>query len=231
MDGNGRWAQARGRPRNYGHVRGARIARQTIEECAKLGIKYLTLYTFSTENWLRPFEEVSFLMSLLEKHLRKERETLIRNNIRFHTIGDSSRLPRGVVAELNKTIEATASNTGMNLVFALSYGGRQEIAATAQRLAKDAVAGKIRPEDIDEALFDASLTTSGIPDPDLIIRTSGEFRISNFLLWQAAYSEFYICDVSWPEFTMAELERALNFYQKRERRFGRVLPAPSPLPS
>ena len=231
MDGNGRWAQARGRRRNYGHVKGAKVARATIEECVRLGIKNLTLYTFSTENWLRPFEEVSFLMGLLEKHLQKERETLIKNNIRFFTIGDQSRLPKGVISELNKTKEATAGNTGMNLIFALSYGGRQEITAAAQRLAQEALAGRLRPEEIDESLFDSYLSTSEIPDPDLIVRTSGEFRISNFLLWQAAYSEFFISDQPWPDFTMKELHRALELYSKRERRFGRVPLAPAVQPT
>jgi undecaprenyl diphosphate synthase len=228
MDGNGRWAQSKGRPRNYGHLKGAKVARKIIEECARIGIKNLTLYTFSTENWLRPFEEVSFLMSLLEKHLRRQRATLIKNNIRFHCIGDHSKLPKNVTQELKNTIEATAGSTGMNLVFAVSYGGRQEIAAAAKKLAEEALRGRINIEDIDESLFDSYLTTTAVPDPDLIIRTSGEFRISNFMLWQAAYSEFYISSLPWPDFTIKELQQALSLYEKRERRFGRVGPSVSP---
>lgn len=231
MDGNGRWAQSRGQPRNFGHIKGAKVARETIEECARIGIKHLTLYTFSTENWLRPFEEVSFLMNLLEKQLEKERETLIRNNVRFNTIGDRTKLPQGVLAQLDKTIEATANNTGMNLIFALSYGSRQEITNAAQQLAREALAGRLQPEDINEDLVDSLMSTSGTPDPDLIIRTSGEFRISNFLLWQAAYSEFFITEKPWPDFNAEELAKALDFFAKRERRFGKISASPTPPPS
>lgn len=222
MDGNGRWAQARGRPRNFGHLKGARVARSAIVSCARIGIKHLTLYAFSTENWLRPKEEVAFLMKLLERNIRKERATLMENNILFKNIGDVSRLPSGVAREMQKTIEATAKNSGMILTFAVNYGGRKEVANAARELAQRAVEGDLDPSDITEDLISENLQSSYLPDPDLIIRTSGEFRLSNFLIWQAAYSELYVTPVCWPEFTEQELFLAIESYSNRERRFGKV---------
>ncbi len=222
MDGNGRWAEARGRDRAFGHLRGARIAKQTIESCAELGIEQLTLYAFSTENWLRPKAEVSFLMLLLGRHLRKERATLVKNNIRFSVIGDVQRLPAAILEEVEKTIAATNACNGMNLTFALSYGSRQEIVDAARALALDVSAGRLAAADINEDAFAAKLQTSHMRDPDLIIRTSGEFRLSNFMLWQAAYSELYVTQTLWPEFDQDELLSALRHYASRERRFGRT---------
>ncbi len=222
MDGNGRWAQARGHHRIFGHVRGATVARGIIEHCAQLGIENLTLFTFSTENWRRPDEEVSVLMSLLARRLKRETATLIKNNIRFHTIGDLSRLPKPVLERVGKTIQETSHCTGMNLTFALSYGGRQEIAQAAQLLAQKVAQGEIDPHDIDESLFSKSLESSYLPDPDLIIRTSGENRLSNFFLWQAAYSEFYVADCCWPDFSSDQLDQALVAYRRRQRRFGKT---------
>lgn len=222
MDGNGRWAKTRGRPRNYGHLKGARVARSTIVECAKLKIKFLTLYAFSTENWLRPREEVTFLMKLLERNIRSERATLMENNIRFMCIGDFSRLPQGVAHEIKKTIEVTASNTGMTLTFAVNYGGRKEITDACKKIAEKVANGELSCENINEETLSGQLNSSYMPDPDLIIRTSGEYRISNFLLWQCAYSEFYVTDVSWPEFDREELLKAFASFEKRDRRFGQI---------
>ncbi|MCM2280216.1 MAG: isoprenyl transferase [Bdellovibrionaceae bacterium] len=222
MDGNGRWAKVHGRERTFGHLRGARVAKTMIEHCADLGVRHLTLYAFSTENWLRPKPEVFFLMRLLARHMRKERDNLVKNNIRFTTIGELQRLPHAVQAEVRKTEAATAANTGMHLVFALSYGARQEITAAVRALAQEVAEGRLKPEAINETLVQNRLETSDMPDPDLIIRTSGEYRLSNFLLWQAAYSELYITNTLWPDFTIQELEHALQSYSQRERRFGRT---------
>ncbi len=222
MDGNGRWAEAHCRERTFGHLRGARIAKTMIEHCADLGVKHLTLYAFSTENWLRPKQEVRFLMTLLARHLRKERASLMKNNIRFTSIGDLDRLPAPVVTEVRKTVLETSQNTGLHLVFALSYGGRQEITRAVQTLAEEVAAGRLAPEAITENLIAGSLQTADMPDPDLIIRTSGESRLSNFLMWQAAYSEFYVTPLLWPDFTVQNLEEAFRYYGTRERRFGRT---------
>lgn len=222
MDGNGRWAQSRRHHRVYGHVRGALVARQMIEECARRGLKNLTLFTFSTENWYRPSTEVHFLMTLLARRLKKETPTLIRNNIRFHCVGDISRLPRAVRERVAATIRETEKCTGMNLTFALSYGGRQEIAAAARDLAEQVAAGELNPADIDEALFAGTLESSFLPDPDLIIRTSGEYRLSNFFLWQAAYAEIFVCQQAWPDFSSQTLDEAFAAFWARERRFGRT---------
>lgn len=222
MDGNGRWAQVRGRDRTFGHLKGARMAKNTIETCAELGVQQLTLYAFSTENWLRPKNEVSFLMMLLARHLRKERRNLLKNNIRFSVIGDLSRLPKPVLNETEQTIEATRGNTGMSLTFALSYGSRQEITSAVQELCREAAAGRIQPDEITEKMISDRLQTATMPDPDLIIRTSGEYRLSNFLLWQAAYSELYITETLWPDFTTEELQKAFKQFSLRERRFGRT---------
>lgn len=222
MDGNGRWAQRRRRPRFFGHIKGARVARQVITECARRGVQYLTLYAFSTENWKRPETEVSFLMKLLERHLIRERQQLIDENICFHVVGDVGRLPLSVRTELLKTKEATKNNSGMQLTFALNYGGRQEIVAAVKRLASMVKVGELRIEDIDEGVFAKALEGSYQPDPDLIIRTSGESRLSNFLTWQSSYSEFFVTPVLWPDFTASELERAFEDFAGRERRFGSV---------
>lgn len=222
MDGNGRWAQMRGRDRAFGHLRGARVAKSTIETCASMGVQQLTLYAFSTENWLRPKSEVSFLMLLLGRHLRKERATLVKNNIRFSVIGDVARLPSTILEEVEKTMAATSACTGMSLTFALSYGGRQEIADAARSLARDVAAGRMSADDVTEAALAARLQTSHMRDPDLIIRTSGEFRLSNFMLWQAAYSELYVTQTLWPDFDHDELLSSFRHFASRERRFGRT---------
>jgi undecaprenyl diphosphate synthase len=222
MDGNGRWAELRHRDRTYGHLKGARVAKNTIEFCASLGIQQLTLYTFSTENWLRPHQEVSFLMMLFGRHLRKERRTLIKNNIRFSVIGDIARLPETVRAEVFKTIEETRMNTGMSLTFALSYGSRQEITGAVRQIAEAVKAGQLEPGAVTEDLINSYLQTAQMPDPDLIIRTSGEYRLSNFLLWQAAYSELFVTQTLWPDMTNDELLAAIHKFGSRERRFGRT---------
>jgi undecaprenyl diphosphate synthase len=226
MDGNGRWAQSRGYERTYGHLRGARVAKQIIEACATRGVNFLTLYAFSTENWMRPKTEVAFLMQLLARHFRKERKNLMKKNIRVQTIGDIDRLPESVAAEVQKTVSETAGNTGMTLIFALSYGSRQELTQALQKIAAQVQAGKLNAEDICEEWIERALQTANTPDPDLIIRTSGEYRLSNFMLWQAAYSELYISDTFWPNFNQEELDLAFEAYANRERRYGKVSPAP-----
>jgi undecaprenyl diphosphate synthase len=218
MDGNGRWAETRGRNRTFGHLRGARVAREIIEACSERGIENLTLYTFSSENWMRPLEEVSFLMALLSRHLKRERLNLVKNNIRFDAIGELSRLPATVLAEVNETIRATSACTGMRLTFALSYSGRQDILAAVRSLVAEGVAA----ESITEKSIEEKLQTAGMRDPDLIIRTSGESRLSNFFLWQSAYSELFITPTLWPDYTAIELDSAFAWYQSRERRFGRT---------
>ncbi len=222
MDGNGRWAKARRHNRVFGHIRGAKVAKAVIEECARLKIPHLTLFAFSTENWYRPLEEVSFLMHLLQRQLIREREALMRNNIRFQVAGDVRRLPEPVQAVVMETLEITSRNTGMILTFALSYGGRQEIAQMAREIARQAAEGTLSEEDVDEALVANLMPTSFLPDPDLIIRTSGEKRISNFFLWQAAYSEIEFEPAAWPDFKIHDLHRILNQFGSAERRFGRI---------
>lgn len=224
MDGNGRWAKVRGRNRTFGHLRGARIARDIIENSSRIGIKELTLYAFSTENWLRPLEEVSFLMALLSRHLKRERATLIKNNIQFRAIGQLSKLPTVVLEEVNKTIKATERCDGMRLNFALSYGGRQDIIQAVSKISEMAKLGQIpstKEGDISK-LFESFLWTAGMSDPDLVIRTSGESRLSNFLLWQCAYSEIFITPVLWPDYSVEHLLEALRWYDNRERRFGKT---------
>lgn len=220
MDGNGRWAKLRGEKRCHGHRVGAETVHIIAEEAAKLGVKYLTLYTFSTENWNRPEEEVSALMTLLFDSI--EEETFMKNNISFRVIGEKSKLPVHVQERLDNCIANTAGNTGMCLVLALSYSSRWEIADTARRLAQQVQQGKLSPEEIDSRLFEQNLATSFMPDPDLLIRTGGEIRLSNYLLWQCAYSELYFCDTFWPDFHEEELHKAILDYQKRERRFGKT---------
>jgi len=222
MDGNGRWAEARGHRRIFGHVKGAKVAKSIIEECTRLKIPNLTLFAFSTENWLRPKYEVSFLMSLLRRYLQKERAELIAKNICFSCIGDLSRIPEPAIEEVLKTIEMTKHNTGMRLTFALSYGGRQEIINGVKEICKQVLDGKVKVEDITEASLSTCLNSSYLPDPDLIIRTSGETRLSNFFLWQAAYSELFFSKPNWPDFTTLDLHKALDFYVSKERRFGKT---------
>jgi undecaprenyl diphosphate synthase len=218
MDGNGRWALARGLPRVEGHRRGAERAMEIIRAASEIGIQTLTLYTFSLENWQRPESEVSLLMKLLVTYLKKEVRELVRGGIRFRTIGETWKLPQGIQSLLRDAEQKTSANTGMTLVSALSYGGRDEIL----RAVKKAVASGLPAEDITEEYFSSLLDTAGLPQPDLIIRTSGEKRISNFLLWQSAYSELYFTDVLWPDFTREELTNAVLDYRMRERRFGSV---------
>lgn len=222
MDGNGRWAKRQGLARMFGHKQGVETVHNITEAAAELGIGYLTLYTFSTENWNRPKEEVDALMGLLVDTIVKETPTLMKNNVRLLTIGDLSRLPEQTRTKFLGCIEETSKNTGLSLVIALSYSARWEITNAVQGLVKLAAQGTIRPEDINEELISSALTTKGIPDPDLLIRTSGELRISNFLLWQLAYSELYFTDCLWPEFTCEEFYKAIVDYQHRERRFGKT---------
>lgn len=222
MDGNGRWAQLRRKPRTYGHIKGARVAKQIITACAEKGLENLTLYAFSAENWLRPPTEVLFLMNLLRRYLKRETATLVKQNIRFTAIGDLSKLPEDVVRAINYATETTSENTGMNLIFAISYGSRQEITEAVKKVAQKVLNDELKISEIDEAEVHSCLSTSRFPDPDLIIRTSGEHRLSNFLMWQAAYAEFYFCETLWPEFSKEDLDIALLNFFKRERRFGAI---------
>lgn len=222
MDGNGRWAKKQGMLRAFGHENGTKSVRQTVEASAKLGIEYLTLYAFSTENWNRPKLEVDTLMKLLVKSLKNELATLQKNNIRLNTIGNSAMLPKGVYKELSDVIEKTKDNTRMTLTLALSYGSREEIISAVKELAEEVKAGRMDIGTITEEALGSRLYTAGIPDVDLMIRTSGEQRISNYLLWQSAYAELYFTDVLWPDFTEADLHRAIITYQNRERRFGKT---------
>jgi undecaprenyl diphosphate synthase len=220
MDGNGRWAQVRGKPRTFGHIKGARVAKKIITACSEKGISHLTLYAFSTENWLRPAAEVLFLMNLLRRYLKKETNNLMKKNIRFRTIGEIERLPRDIQNAIEYATNQTAGNTGLTLTFAISYGSRQEITLAMKSLANKVKSGEIDANEIDEVKIHHEMMTKGQPDPDLIIRTSGEHRLSNFLLWQAAYSEFYFSETLWPDFSVADLEIAILSYLKRDRRFG-----------
>jgi undecaprenyl diphosphate synthase len=222
MDGNGRWAQQRGMERIFGHKQGVNSVREVIECAAELGLKYLTLYTFSTENWSRPDEEVSALMEIMVQSLNNETDTLIKNNIRLNAIGDVDRLAKDVKERLFDTINLTSTATGLTLIVALSYSSRWEIVEAAKKLAADISAGKLKAGSVDENDFEKYLSTSGIPDPELMIRTSGELRVSNFLLWQLAYTELYFTEVLWPDFSKEEFYRAIIDFQKRERRFGKT---------
>lgn len=222
MDGNGRWAKRQGLARMFGHRQGVETVHQITEAAAELGIRFLTLYTFSTENWNRPKEEVDALMALLVDTIVKETPTLMKNNVRLLTIGDLDRLPQETRRKFEGCIEETSANTGLSLVVALSYSARWEITHAVQEAVRLAAAGQIKEEDITEEYISNSLTTKDIPDPDLLIRTSGELRISNFLLWQLAYSELYFTTCLWPEFTKEEFYKAILDYQHRERRFGKT---------
>lgn len=222
MDGNGRWAEERMLKRIIGHQKGVETVRGIVEECSRLGIGYLTLFAFSAENWLRPKTEVKALMALLKKYIKFETSRMIADNIRFNVIGSRDELPPDVNGAVQDAIDRTAANKGMVLTLALSYGSRQEMLRAATRMAQDIAAGRLADDTVDEKMFSAYLDTANMPDPDFLIRTSGEMRISNFLLWQLAYTELYFSGVNWPEFTVTELHRALNDYQSRERRFGRT---------
>lgn len=220
MDGNGRWATEHGKPRSYGHQAGVETVRRITSECTRLGVKYLTLYTFSTENWNRPETEIAALMGLVLSSL--EDEIFMKNNVRFKVIGDIERLPAEVQRKLQETIDHTAGNTAMTMVVALSYSARWEITKAMKDIAQKALDGQLSVDDITEDTVSQSLTTASIPDPDLLIRTGGELRISNYLLWQIAYSELYFCDTFWPDFNEADLHKAIADYQHRQRRFGKT---------
>ena len=222
MDGNGRWAKARGLDRSMGHVEGVNAVRRITEIASDLGVKYLTLYTFSTENWNRPEEEVQALMSLLVSAIHRETPDMMKKNVRLTAIGDLSRLREDAYNTLQECIDTTSANTGTTLVLALSYSSRWEITRAARQLAQEVLEQKINPNDITEAMVSDHLTTKNIPDPDLLIRTGGEKRISNFLLWQLSYAEFFFTDVFWPDFREEELYEAILYYQQRERRFGKT---------
>jgi undecaprenyl diphosphate synthase len=220
MDGNGRWAQNHSLGRIAGHRKGAESVRKVVEACRAIGISYLTLYAFSSENWSRPEKEVSALMTLLERYLKSEVKVMIKNNIRLLTIGDTAALPEQVRAVLGDTIEKTAGNTAMTLVLALNYGSHDEILEAVRKLVEQALQGKIDASDITAERFQGYLYTKGMPDPDLLIRTSGEYRLSNFLMWQTAYTEFYFTDTLWPDFREEQLIEAILEFQRRERRYG-----------
>lgn len=222
MDGNGRWAQKKGNIRLFGHKAGVESVRDITESCAQLGVEYLTLYAFSTENWDRPPAEINGLMKLLVQTLRNEADRLNRNDIKLVTIGQTERLPAKCQRQLQEVIDLTANNNRMQLCLALSYSGRWDIKKAVKNIAEEVEKGNIKPDQIDDDLIGSFLSTASIPDPDLIIRTSGEFRISNFLLWQLAYSELYITETYWPDFRRDELYKAIFSFQKRDRRYGKV---------
>ena len=222
MDGNGRWAQRRGLNRLEGHRRGKDSVRAVVETSRRLGIPYLSLFAFSTENWQRPRREVSALMNLLRRYLRTELQRMMKNEVRLLAIGDVSRLPPEVRDDLERVIEETRTNTRLTVGLCVSYGGREDIVGAARRLAREVAAGRLSPEDITEEKLSAGLGTHGFPDPDLLIRTSGEMRVSNFYLWQIAYAEIFVTETLWPDFREKDLVQALVEYQRRERRFGRT---------
>lgn len=222
MDGNGRWAKAKGKDRSFGHQEGVVSVRKIMDAVTQLGLKYLTLYTFSTENWNRPEEEVQALMSLLVSAIHRETPDMMKKNVRLTAIGDLSRLREDAYNTLQECIDTTSANTGTTLVLALGYSSRWEITRAARQLAQEVLEQKINPNDITEAMVSDHLTTKNIPDPDLLIRTGGEKRISNFLLWQLSYAEFFFTDVFWPDFREEELYEAILYYQQRERRFGKT---------
>ena len=222
LDGNGRWAKRRGMPRNYGHVQGAKTVEIICEEAYKMGIQYLTVYAFSTENWSRPQDEVDALMKLLRNYMKTCLKTAEKNNMCVRVIGDKTGLDEDIRQRIGELEEATKNNTGLHLQIALNYGGREEIVRAAKKLAAGVEEGTLKKEDITEQLFSDTLDTRGLPEPDLLIRTCGEIRLSNFLLWQLAYTEIYITDIAWPDFSKEELEKAIEAYNKRERRYGAV---------
>ena len=222
LDGNGRWAKAKGMPRNYGHAQGSKNVEKICEEAWRMGIKYLTVYAFSTENWSRPENEVAALMKLLRNYMKTCLKTAAKNDMKIRVIGDIEPLDDDIKSRIRELEAATTDNGGLNFTIALNYGIRDELTRAAQKMAKDCAEGKIKAEEIDESVFETYLDTHGIPDPDMMIRTSGEQRLSNYLLWQLAYSEFYFTDVPWPDFTKEELVKAIEEYNHRHRRFGKV---------
>ena len=223
MDGNGRWAKRRGLPRTAGHAQGARVVEQILEDADHMGIRYLTVYAFSTENWSRPDSEVKALMNLLRTYMKTSLAKCAKNNVRIRVIGDKSRLDKDLQASIANLEKETASNTGIGFQIAINYGSRDEMVRAVQAAAQKVKDGEISPEDITENFISDSLDTCGIPDPDLLIRTGGEQRISNFLLWQTAYSEMYFCDAAWPDFNKKELEKAVDAFNNRERRYGGLI--------
>jgi undecaprenyl diphosphate synthase len=227
MDGNGRWAEARGRPRVHGHLAGIESVRATTRECARLHLERLTLYAFSSENWKRPEEETGFLMELLERFLVEEREEIMENGVRLEAIGRTQELPPGVLRELESTRALSAGNRGLTLALALNYGGRAEIVDAARRIAEEARSGLLRPDDVTEETLALRLYAPGAPDPDLLIRTGGDMRVSNFLLWEISYSEIFVTPVLWPDFRKEHLHEAIETFRRRERRFGGVPAKPN----
>lgn len=222
MDGNGRWAKRHNKARVYGHQQGVESVRKVVEACSQKGVEYLTLYAFSTENWKRPEHEVNALMELLVRTIRKETPELNKQNVRINTIGDSKALPRDCVNELNEAMNLTETNTGLTLTLALSYSGRSELTHAMREIAAKVQAGLLHAEDIDDNTISGHLYTAAMPDPELVIRTSGEYRISNYLLWQSAYAEFYFTTTLWPDFDEQELDKAIESFRNRERRFGLI---------
>ena len=222
LDGNGRWAKAKGMPRNYGHAQGSKNVERICEEAWRMGIKYLTVYAFSTENWNRPDSEVAALMKLLRNYMKTCLKTAAKNDMKIRVIGDIDPLDDDIKNRIRELEAATVDNGGLNFTIALNYGSRDELTRAARKMAKDCEEGKLKAEDIDESVFESYLDTHDIPDPDLMIRTSGEQRLSNYLLWQLVYSEFYFTDVPWPDFTKEELVKAIEEYNHRHRRFGGV---------
>lgn len=222
LDGNGRWAKKKGMPRNYGHAQGSKNVERICEDAYRLGVKYLTVYAFSTENWKRPKEEVDALMGLLRNYMKTCLKTAEKNRMRVRVLGDKTALDKDIRNRIAELEEATKNNDGLNFQIALNYGSRDEMVRAMKKMCQDIKAGEVEPEAIDEKLFESYLDTHDIPDPDLMIRTSGEQRLSNYLLWQLAYSEFYFTDVLWPDFTKEELIKAIEYYNGRDRRFGGV---------
>ena len=222
MDGNGRWAKQRHMPRTYGHARGAKVLEQTLEDCDSLGIKYLTVYAFSTENWSRPLQEIQVIMNLFRDYLISAVDKCNKNNVRCMVIGDRTRLSPDIIESIDNLENATKDNTGITFIVAINYGGRDDITRAVRKAVTDAAQGSLSPDDITEQAISDMLDTKGIPDPDLLIRTSGEQRLSNFLMWQLAYSEFYFADVHWPDFNKEELLKAIGKFSKRERRYGNI---------
>ena len=222
LDGNGRWAKAKGMPRNYGHAQGSKNVERICEEAYRMGVKYLTVYAFSTENWNRPKDEVDALMKLLRNYMKTCLKTAAKNDMKVRVIGDKTGLDEDIRNRIAELEEVTKDNGGLNFQIALNYGSRDEIVRAVRRVSEDVKEGKVKPEDIDEKMFETYLDTHGIPDPDLMIRTSGELRLSNYLLWQLAYTEFYFTDIPWPDFTKEELSKAIEQYNRRDRRYGGV---------
>lgn len=222
LDGNGRWAKSKGMPRNYGHVQGAKTVETICEEAYRMGIRYLTVYAFSTENWNRPQEEVDALMKLLRNYMKTCLKTAAKNNMCVRVIGDKTGLDDDIRSRIGQLEEATKENTGLHFQIALNYGGRDEIVRAVRKMMEKAADGELKPEEVTEELLDNSLDTAGLPEPDLLIRTCNEQRISNFLLWQCAYTEFYFTPVAWPDFTKEELVKAVEAYNQRDRKYGKV---------